>query len=80
MINALPQLKGVSTISNTCAYNLLAWKWIDQKYDVKCKYLHVLCVIFAYTVFLLCGQMYSAKEQCIMGHRKSSTDVFMLNI
>ena len=33
-INVLPSLKGVSTISNICTYNLLALKWIEQKFDV----------------------------------------------
>ncbi len=33
--------------------NLLVWKWIDQKFDIKWMYL--LCFIFVDTAFLLCG-------------------------
>ena len=32
---------------------LLAWKWIDEKFDIKWMYL--LCFIFVDTAFLLCG-------------------------
>ena len=45
--------KGVSTISNTCTYNLLAWKRIAEKFDIKWMYL--LNFIFVDTAFLLCG-------------------------
>ncbi len=34
-------------------YNLLVWKWIDEKFDIKWMYL--LCFIFVDTAFLLCG-------------------------
>ncbi len=34
-------------------YDLLAWKWIDEKFDVLWKYL--LCFIVVHTAFLLCG-------------------------
>ncbi len=52
MLNALPYLKAVSTISAIFTYNLLQ-QWIDHKLDVKWKYL--LCVIFADTAFLRGG-------------------------
>ncbi len=51
-INPLPLLKGVSAISNICTYNLLVWKWIDEKFDIQWMYL--LCFIFVDTAFLLC--------------------------
>ena len=46
--------KAVSTISNIREYphNLLPWKWIDLKLDVKWKYL--LYLIFSHTTILLC--------------------------
>ena len=53
MINALPYIKEVSTISNIYTYNPLVWKWIDEKFDIKWMYL--LCFIFVDTAFLLCG-------------------------
>ncbi len=37
-----------------CPYNLLPWKWIYLKLDVKWKYL--LCLIFAHTSFLHCTE------------------------
>ena len=37
-------------MSNTCTYNLLIWKWIDEKFE--CMYL--LCFIYVDTVFLFC--------------------------
>ena len=37
-------------------YNFLSWKWIDQKFDVKWKYL--LSFIFTHTVFLLCSHVF----------------------
>ncbi len=50
MIHPLP-LEGVSTVSNIRKYNLLAWKWIDKKFDIKWMYL--LCFIFVDAAFLL---------------------------
>ena len=52
MINPLPWLKGVSTISYICKYNLLVWTWIDKKFNIKWMYLP--CFIFVDTAFLLC--------------------------
>ena len=34
-------------------YNLLVWKWIDKKFEMKWMYL--LCFQFVDTAFLLCG-------------------------
>ena len=36
-----------------CTYNLLVWKWIDEKFDIKWMYL--LCFIFVDSAFLLGG-------------------------
>ncbi len=51
---------------NICTCNLLVWKWIDEKFDIK--WMHLLCFIFVYTVFLLCA---AALE--FHNHHKSDT-------
>ncbi len=35
----------------TCTYNLLVWKWIDKKFDIK--WMNLLCFTFVDTAFLL---------------------------
>ncbi len=40
-------------------YNLLVWKWINNKFDMKWMYL--LCFIFVDTAFLLCGAAIQAR-------------------
>ena len=54
-------------IKHICTYNLLAWKWINQKFDVQWKYL--LCFIFAHTAFYFEGQR--VKTYLFIGHCNS---------
>ena len=44
--------RGSITISNTCTYNLLVWKWFDDKIDIK--WIYLLYFIIVDTAFLLC--------------------------
>ena len=44
-----------------CTYNLLVWKWIDKKSDIKWMYL--LCFIFVDTTFLLFGAVFNVQFQ-----------------
>ncbi len=41
-----------STLPNIYTYNILLWKWIDEKFEIKWMYL--LCFMFVDTAFLLC--------------------------
>ncbi len=61
--------KWVSTISNICTYNVLVWKWTDEKFDFKWKYL--LCFIFVDTACLLrradCSWSYNKSLRMLRG-------------
>ncbi len=48
----LRHVTGFPRSHHICTYNLLVWKWIDEKFDIKWMYL--LCFVFVDTPFLLC--------------------------
>ena len=58
-----------------CTYNLLVWKWIDEKFDIRQMYL--LCFILVDTAFLLCGAdiMYSVHVRNV--HHQTLFDIYV---
>ena len=54
-----------------CTYNFLAWKWFEEKVDIKWMYL--LCFKFVDTAFLLCvGQDLLLLEEVVFSREAIS--------